>query len=169
MSRLPSLITSLEFRWCADSSLRIAVNSSSASSSRLASLEKRRRIGGRLAFDSSPTRPALRGSATPTCDIDIMPATGAVNLARLSAALTELGARVRVDGIPDELPFAHDATSLAQMTTLNLVTRFGDLDVAFDPSRIADYSQWEMKRTGCIFPSCEHSSSVSIADRVGIP
>ncbi len=86
---------------------------------------------------------ALRGSATPTFDVDITPAASPVNLARLSAALTELDARIRVDGIPEGLPFSHDAASLAQMTTLNLVTRFGDLDVAFDPAGISDYSQWE--------------------------
>jgi hypothetical protein len=65
---------------------------------------------------------ALRGSATPTFDIDITPATGADNLARLSSALTDLDARIRVDGIPEGLPFSHDAASLARMTTLNLVT-----------------------------------------------
>ncbi len=90
---------------------------------------------------------ALRGSATPTFDVDITPAAGDVNLARLSAALKELDARVRVDGIPEGLPFSHDAASLAQMTTLNLVTRFGDLDIAFDPAGVPDYSQWEIDAT----------------------
>lgn len=89
----------------------------------------------------------LRGSATPTFDIDITPAADSANLARLSAALTELDARIRVDGIPEGIPFSHDATSLAQMTTLNLVTRFGDLDIAFDPAGVADYSQWENDAT----------------------
>jgi len=90
---------------------------------------------------------ALRGSATPTFDVDIMPAAGADNLARLSAALTELDARIRVDGIPEGLQFSHAATSLAQMTTLNLVTRFGDLDIAFEPAGVVDYSQWEKDAT----------------------
>jgi hypothetical protein len=88
---------------------------------------------------------ALRGSAAPTFDVDITPDTDATNLARLSAALTDLDARVRVDGIPDGLPFSHDAASLAQMTTLNLTTRLGDLDVAFYPAGVGDYSQWEVK------------------------
>ena len=90
---------------------------------------------------------ALRGSATPTFDVDIMPAAGSANLARLSAAMRELDARVRVDGIPEGLPFSHDAASLSQMTMLNLVTRFGDLDIAFDPAGGADYSQWEADAT----------------------
>jgi hypothetical protein len=90
---------------------------------------------------------ALRGSVTPTFDVDITPASGAANLVRLSAALTELGARIRVDGIPEGLSFSHDAASLARMTTLNLVTRFGDLDIAFDPAGVPDYSQWENDAT----------------------
>jgi len=90
---------------------------------------------------------ALRGSATPTFYVDITPAGDASNLGRLSAALTDLDARIRVDGIPQGLPFSHDSASLAQMTTLNLVTRFGDLDIAFDPAGIADYSQWEADAT----------------------
>ena len=90
---------------------------------------------------------ALRGSATPTFDVDITPAASAGNLTRLSAALTDLDARIRVEGIRDGLPFSHDAASLAQMTTLNLVTRFGDLDIAFDPAGIGDYSKWEAGAT----------------------
>jgi hypothetical protein len=90
---------------------------------------------------------ALRGSATPTFDVDITPAGGTGNLAQLSAALTELDARIRVDGIAEGLPVSHDAASLAQMSTVNLVTRFGDLDIAFDPAGIADYSQWEADAT----------------------
>ncbi len=90
---------------------------------------------------------AMRGSATPTFDVDITPAAGSANLARLSGALTDLNARIRVDGIPGGLPFSHDAASLAQMTTLNLVTRFGDLDIVFDPAGIASYSQWEADAT----------------------
>ena len=90
---------------------------------------------------------ALRGSATPTFDVDITPAADAANLARLSAALTELDARVRVDGISQGLAFSHDVGSLAQMTMLNLVTRFGDLDIAFEPAGITDYSQWQAHAT----------------------
>jgi hypothetical protein len=86
---------------------------------------------------------ALRGSAAPTFDVDITPDLGADNLMRLSAALTDLEARIRVDGIPEGLPFAHNAGSLARMTMLNLVTQFGDLDVAFYPAGVGDYSQWE--------------------------
>ena len=86
---------------------------------------------------------ALHGSAMPTFDVDITPEASAGNLARLSEALTDLDARIRVDGIPDGLPFAHDATSLASMTMLNLVTRLGDLDIALEPAGADGYAQWE--------------------------
>jgi hypothetical protein len=85
---------------------------------------------------------ALRGSAAPTFDVDITPDSSADNLARLSEALTDLDARIRVDGIPDGLPFSHDAAALARITTLNLVTRLGDLDVAFDPAGVGGYAEW---------------------------
>jgi hypothetical protein len=86
---------------------------------------------------------ALRGSAAPTFDVDITPDPSAGNLTRLSAALTDLDARIRVDGIPGGLAFSHDAASLAQMAMLNLVTRFGDLDIALRPAGAGDYSDWE--------------------------
>jgi len=85
----------------------------------------------------------LHGSAHPTFDVDITPEPTPANLARLSAALRALDARVRVDGIPDGLPFDHDGSSLAHMTMLNLVTRAGDLDVALHPAGIATFADWD--------------------------
>jgi hypothetical protein len=86
---------------------------------------------------------ALYGSAVQTFDVDITPESTKENLVRLSAALKALDARVRVEGIPEGLPFAHDPASLAAMTTLNLVTRFGDLDIAFQPAGVGDFAQWQ--------------------------
>jgi hypothetical protein len=44
---------------------------------------------------------ALRGSATPTFDVDITLDVSASNLMRLSTALTDLEARIRVEGYPE--------------------------------------------------------------------
>lgn len=74
------------------------------------------------------------GSPFPTEDLDITPASDISNLTRLSAALSDLAARIRVDGMPDGLPFAHDAASLAAVQVWNLTTRLGDLDISFVPS-----------------------------------
>ena len=80
----------------------------------------------------------LAGSPFPTEDIDITPERSMANLARLSAALTEINARIR---IPDgqSLAFSHDATSLASMAMLNLDTDLGYLDLAMQPSGTQGY------------------------------
>jgi hypothetical protein len=87
-------------------------------------------IGGFAAF--------LQGSPIPTTDVDVTPSTDRDNLARLPAALTELDARVRAEGV-DPMPFAHDADSLAAVATWNLTTRYGDLDIAFTPAGTRGY------------------------------
>jgi hypothetical protein len=80
------------------------------------------------------------GSPFPTEDADITPKTDRANLDRLAAALRELNARIRTEAEPDGLPFAHDAVSLAAVTTWNLVTDAGDLDLSFEPSGTQGYS-----------------------------
>lgn len=84
----------------------------------------------------------LHGAARPTYDVDITPECSAPNLTRLSAALRDLDAMIRVDGVEGGLAFRHDATSLAAVTTLNLVTRAGDLDITSAPSGLPDYTDW---------------------------
>ncbi|HEY7816029.1 MAG TPA: hypothetical protein VIC62_22480 [Nakamurella sp.] len=76
----------------------------------------------------------IHGSPFPTQDLDITPATGPDNLARLSTALTDLDTKIRAEGVPDGLPIAHDAESLAAVQTWNLTTKYGDLDISFVPS-----------------------------------
>lgn len=79
-----------------------------------------------------------QGSPIPTRDVDITPMRERDNLARLSAALTELEARVRAEGV-DPLPFSHDADSLGRAEIWNLTTRFGDLDITFTPAGTRGY------------------------------
>ena len=43
----------------------------------------------------------------PTRDIDVTPRATHENLGRLSQVLTDLGARIRTEGSPEGLPFAH--------------------------------------------------------------
>ena len=69
-----------------------------------------------------------------TTDIDITPEESRANLERLSAALKELGARIRTHGNEDGLPFDHNGQSLAAATVWNLVCDDGELDVSFHPS-----------------------------------
>jgi hypothetical protein len=74
------------------------------------------------------------GSPLPTTDVDVTPETSKENLTRLSEALSALEARIRVEGIPDGLPFSHSADSLAGSHVLNLLTRFGELDLILAPA-----------------------------------
>jgi len=71
-----------------------------------------------------------------TRDIDLTPSSSRENLTRLSAALKELGARVRTDGVDEGLPFDHDAPSLAMSPVWNLICPFGEFDISFMPSGI---------------------------------
>jgi hypothetical protein len=69
-----------------------------------------------------------------THDVDFTPAIDADNLARLSGALTELGALIRTDAVPEGLPFAHDAASLGRSKMWNLQCVLGAFDIAFEPA-----------------------------------
>ena len=79
------------------------------------------------------------GSPFPTEDVDITPDADPGNLSRLSSALTELDAKIRSESLEEGLPFGHDAASLAGATTLNLTTKFGDLDLTLTPSGTRGY------------------------------
>jgi hypothetical protein len=48
-------------------------------------------------------------------------------------------ARIRAEDAPEGLPFTCDATFLRQMKLLDLATRFGDLDLSFEPSGTGGY------------------------------
>lgn len=89
----------------------------------------------------------VHGSAAPTFDVDVVPEPRGENFARLSAALSALDARVRVEGIHGGLPFTHDADSLAGMFVLNLVTRAGDLDITLQPAGVDDFASWDAGAT----------------------
>jgi hypothetical protein len=82
---------------------------------------------------------ALYGSPIVTTDADICPAREKQNLDALAAALNEMGARIRTADVPDGLPFACDAAFLSQMKMVNLTTRFGDVDLSFEPSGTGGY------------------------------
>lgn len=69
-----------------------------------------------------------------TYDIDVTPQRDPENLERLSLALDDLDARIRVDDLDEGLPFSHDARSLARMDMLNLTCPAGDFDIVFSPA-----------------------------------
>ena len=101
-----------------------------------ASLDRRRvryvLIGGLAAV--------LHGSPLPTIDADICPLKDRDNLERLAAALDELDARVRTPDKAEGVAFPRDAAFLMGVELLNLVTRVGDLDLAFIPAGTNGYA-----------------------------
>jgi hypothetical protein len=81
----------------------------------------------------------LHGSTVMTNEADIVPSPSEDNLDCLSAALTALDARIRSDRDPDGVPFAPHPALLGSVSTLNMTTRCGDLDLAFSPAGLSDY------------------------------
>lgn len=82
----------------------------------------------------------LQASPFLTHDIDVTPERSRENLDRLSAALTEMDARIRTEGVEEGLPFAHTGSSLADAAVWNLITDYGDLDISFVPNGTTGFS-----------------------------
>ncbi|MCY7412082.1 MAG: hypothetical protein LH471_03450 [Salinibacterium sp.] len=76
----------------------------------------------------------INGSPFATEGVDVTPEHTESNLTRLSAALTELEAKIATREVPEGVPFSHNALSLAGSAVWNLVTKFGRLDIAFVPN-----------------------------------
>jgi hypothetical protein len=76
-----------------------------------------------------------------TVDVDICPSTDDANLDRLAAALVELGARLRVSGDPDGVPFEPHADMLRQVELMTLITEHGPLDLCFTPDGYTTLSE----------------------------
>ncbi|MHB1444201.1 MAG: hypothetical protein ACYCTI_02880 [Acidimicrobiales bacterium] len=76
-----------------------------------------------------------------TRDADIVPSKREDNLDRLAAALQEMDARLWVGPTePEGLEMVFDRTSLGQIESfLNLVTRYGPLDVTYRPEGTDGY------------------------------
>lgn len=102
---------------------------------------------------------AIHGSSSVTFDVDIVPDRGYDNLTRLSDALTVLGARVRAEGVPAGVPFAHDADSLGRVETWNLTTNAGDLDISFTPAGTRGYA--DLKKDALRLVIMDISTTVS--------
>jgi hypothetical protein len=81
----------------------------------------------------------LHGSPIVTQDADICPARARDNLDLLAAALRDLGARLRVAGVPGGVPFPYDGAFLSNVHLLTLTTPFGVLDLNYDPAGTDGY------------------------------
>jgi len=105
---------------------------------------------------------AMWGSDLPrTTDADITPAKDGENLRRLAAALDELGARLRVDGVPSGVAAPLDAETLASRSVLTLVTDYGPLDLSFVPEGTAGYEDLASRASRL---TVGHHAGVPVAD-----
>jgi hypothetical protein len=84
-----------------------------------------------------------------TGDLDVTPARDAGNLERLAAALVDLDARLRVPNDPAGVEFPIDADYLSRAESWTLTTRYGDLDVLFEPSGTRGYD--DLRRQAVTF------------------
>ena len=82
----------------------------------------------------------MYGAGRPTWDVDIAPAADAANLAAVVRALKRLDARIRVAEVPEGLPFDTSAEALRGVVMINLITRYGDLDLSFVPAGTDGFS-----------------------------
>lgn len=82
----------------------------------------------------------LRGAPLLTEDVDITPDAARDNLDALCNALAELDARMRSASDPEGVAFPLEPEMLATARSWNLVTRHGDLDLAFEPSGTRGYA-----------------------------
>lgn len=89
----------------------------------------------------------IHGSPYLTTDVDVVPANDRRNLEHLSDALHELHAKVWSSSEPEGILFDHSAESLERVSTWNLVTDFGRLDITFRPSGTAGYEDLQRDAT----------------------
>jgi len=85
----------------------------------------------------------MHGSSLSTQDIDLVPDRSDNNLARLASALQRLNVRIRTEG--ESLAAKIDEQFLRNSSfMLNLVSDFGDIDIAFQPSGpLKGYEGWK--------------------------
>ena len=77
------------------------------------------------------------GSTYPSYDLDVVYDRGRDNVARLVAALEEIGVRLR--GAPADLPFQLDARTIENGANFTFETPYGDLDVLADAAGMSSY------------------------------
>lgn len=80
----------------------------------------------------------FHGSSQMTYDLDICYSRQYSNLERLAQALSSINARLR--GVPDEVRFILDASTLKHGLNFTFVTELGDLDLLGEVSGVGFYS-----------------------------
>jgi hypothetical protein len=79
------------------------------------------------------------GAPILTTDLDVTPANSHENRERLTLALRDLDAKLRIATDPIGIPFPAEAEMLGSADTWKLTTRAGDLDLVFSPAGTSGY------------------------------
>lgn len=82
------------------------------------------------------------GSSYPSYDLDVIYARDRDNVARLVAALEEIGVRLR--GAPADLPFILDEKTIENGANFTFITPFGDFDVLADAAGVPSYDELKL-------------------------
>lgn len=80
----------------------------------------------------------LHSSAYVTQDLDFCYSRTNTNVAKLAAALSQYKPRAR--GLPDDLPFIFDQSTLRNGTNFTFSTTIGDIDLLAEVAGVGDYS-----------------------------
>ena len=99
-------------------------------------------------------------------DLDLTPELGKENLNRLSQALKDLGAQIRVGG--DSFEFDHDGESLGNVSVWNLTCEHGHFDVLLEPSGTAGYRDLVISAQSIVINVDGESTRVLCADLADI-
>jgi hypothetical protein len=99
----------------------------------------------------------------PALDIDFTPSSSPENLRRIADAPREIGARLRVAGTLDGVPFDPVSQLIAQMVMLNLTRRYGDFDLAFHRSGTGGFEDLTKRATTVLIGDTE-ARVASLAD-----
>ncbi len=87
----------------------------------------------------------LLGAPLTTNDLDICYQREPGNLERLAAALQAMGAKLRVAGVDEKLPFVLDARNLAAGDSFTFTTDLGDVDILATPSGTGGFRDLDAK------------------------
>jgi hypothetical protein len=89
----------------------------------------------------------LLGAPIVTNDVDVCYDRSPENLERLVLALRELGARLRVAGVDDDLPFILDARTLAAGDCFTFMTDAGAVDILGTPAGTSGFKDLRSRST----------------------
>jgi hypothetical protein len=108
----------------------------------------------------------LHDTGHATIDVDICPLRDDASLSSLADALRELGARLRVEGDPDGVPFDPHPTLLRDVAMMTLITEEGPLDLCFVPAGFSGGYDSLSKHASVIVVGAVHVPVASLRDVV---